>query len=335
MKEKFLLFIIICFVFTAKSTAFALNPELIRAGIDISVKTIAAMYQWWKDDVNVGEEIKRKRAQSMTALMEAAYNDSIQEIKRQLNAGGEINAKDYDSDTALTYAISGNTPGVVNFLINKGAYINEKTFHYAMKRNNPEILRVILNNRQFSKEILSKALISTKNTGFKPGIIMALLEAGADINYPDSSKNNETISMYALSFEDQNPVFVNALINYHGSNLYARDTEGRNALMYAAKYCKNQNVMKILLNIIKRKKFFIIDYGDYHGTTALMYAAANNTPEIVEVLLNAGANINIKDSGGNKAVDYALGWFGGNSSVKNSPVFERLGKSDKWIRPYW
>ena len=334
MKGKFLLFCAILFIFSNGQPAYSFIDIATMAEIGKMAVDIYQLYQGWKDGEKVSDETKRRRAQSMTALMEAAYNDSVQEIQRLLDTGEQINAKDYDADTALTYAIAGNTPEVVKFLIDKGAYINKKNFHYAMKRNDPEILRVILNNKQFSKETLNQALISTKNTGLKLGVIIALADAGADINYPDSSKNNETILMSALKFEDQNPDFIKALANYPGAETYISDKDGKNTLMYAAQYCKNKNVMKNLLDATKQEKF-IINYADNNGTTALMYAAAYNTAEIVEELLNAGADIDIKDNSGNKAVDYALGWFGGNSSVKNSPVFERLGKSDKWIRPYW
>lgn len=47
-----------------------------------------------------------------------------------------------------------------------------------------------------------------------------------------------------------------------------------------------------------------IDLADDEGRTPLMRAAQSRNAEIVEVLLNAGANPNLKDKYGHKAVDY-------------------------------
>ena len=44
---------------------------------------------------------------------------------------------------------------------------------------------------------------------------------------------------------------------------------------------------------------------DEHGVSALMEAAGNNTPDVVSGLLEHGAHINVKDSGGRTALMYA------------------------------
>ena len=59
---------------------------------------------------------------------------------------------------------------------------------------------------------------------------------------------------------------------------------------------------------------------DENGQTPLMFAAMNNTPEIVKSLLNAGANVKAKDKNGRKALDFARR----NNKLKKSDVIGRL-----------
>ena len=57
---------------------------------------------------------------------------------------------------------------------------------------------------------------------------------------------------------------------------------------------------------------FLLDQGrfdvneTYYGRTALMYAARNSTPEMVQLLLDYGADKSIKDDDGMTAYDYAV-----------------------------
>lgn len=48
-----------------------------------------------------------------------------------------------------------------------------------------------------------------------------------------------------------------------------------------------------------------IDYADEMGTTPLMYAAGRNHPEVVRILLEAGADPAPRDRDGKSALDYA------------------------------
>ena len=347
--KKFLLLMSACFVMSCANPAFAIDPvstgTLIIEGGGLAVKGAKALYelyQWWKNDNGrqTDEDLQRKRAASITVLMEAAHKESINEIAKLLKAGEIINTKDYDGDTALTYAIAGNSPEAVKFLVESGAYVNEKMLNYAVTRNDPEILSIIL-QKNFDREILNNALINMKIDGLKFAVVNELLKSGADINYKDST-NNETLLMKVINYDGTSPETVSGLIK-SGANVSLRNSDGMNSLMYAAKYNKNIEITRVIL-----KEFYTgqasraftsnkpsVNSKDDSGKTALMYAAEFNTAEIVNILIDSGADVTLKDREGNKAIDYALGWFGGNSQVKGTDAFERLGKSDNWFRPYW
>lgn len=341
--KKFLLLVLICSVISSARPSFAVDP-LVVGKLTVEAATLLyKAYQWWKNDdgKKADEDLQRRRAASMTVLMEAAHKESIEDIARLIKAGEIINAKDYDGDTALTYAIAGNSPEVVKFLIDSGAYVNERILKYAAIRNDPEILAIIL-QKNFDKETLNKTLVKLNLVGLKFGIIKELVKFGADINYKDEDNNNETLLMKLVSYEGSNPKFIGAIIE-SGASVSLRNSDGMNSLMCAAKYNKNIEITKTLL-----KEFYTgsaslafksskpsVNARDDSGRTALMYAAESNTDKIVNLLIDSGADVTIRDNDGNKAVDYALGWFGGNSLVKGTDAFERLGRSDKWVRPYW
>lgn len=344
--RKFFLLCLACCIISSSSPAPAIEPittgALIIEGIK-GAKALYDLYQWWKNDggKKADEELQRRRAASMTVLMEAAHKESIEDIARLLNAGEVINAKDYDGDTALTYAIAGNTPEVVKFLIDSGAYVNERILEYAVIRNEPEILTIIL-QKSFSKDILNKLLVKINLDGLKFSIVKELVKFGADINYKDESSNNETLLMKLVKHEGSNPKFVKAIIE-SGASVSLRNSEGMNSLMYAAKYNKNAEMTKVLLeefytgspSLAFRSTKPSINARDDHGRTALMYAAESNTEKVVNLLIDSGSDVTIRDNDGNKAVDHALGWLGGNSLLKGTKAFDRLGKSGNLVRPYW
>ena len=64
---------------------------------------------------------------------------------------------------------------------------------------------------------------------------------------------------------------------------------------------------------------------DRDGKTALMYAANDNTPEAVSVLLNAGADIAVRDKRGKWAIHYARQ----NRALKGTDALKRLENSSR------
>lgn len=138
--------------------------------------------------------------------------------------------------------------------------------------------------------------------------------------------------MNFVQYENANPDFVKDLINI-GANVNAINDDGTTPLMYAARD-GSSSVVKVLLEAVAN-----VNTVDNSRKTALMYAAEKNNPDVVNVLLDAGAKIDMKDEDGCKAVDYAkpayFGWDGGNTKLKDSSAFKRLGESDIWFKSIW
>lgn len=110
---------------------------------------------------------------------------------------------------------------------------------------------------------------------------------------------------------------VRQALNNCGANIEAQDEQGMTVLMHAAKCNTDLEVMKVLLRAADEfnKKSFLrdklgfrtvdIDAGNKDDKTALMFAVKNNSPEVVGTLLNAGADVSIKDKEGMMVLMYA------------------------------
>ena len=98
------------------------------------------------------------------------------------------------------------------------------------------------------------------------------------------------------------PQDVQAAID-KGADVNARDTtRDFTPLMYAASFNPNPDVITVLL-----KAGADIKARSNSGTTALMAAAGDQSPEVITVLLKAGSDINAHNGAGATALMYAAG----------------------------
>ena len=115
------------------------------------------------------------------------------------------------------------------------------------------------------------------------------IDVGYDIFTP--SGVDKTQLMTALELES-NMETIQRLLD-QGANVNAQDDRGNNSLYFAAEYCKDKEILQLLIdsgtNINKKNKF---------DNTPLIYAAQYNTLEIVSFLISNGAEVNILDSAG-------------------------------------
>ena len=125
--------------------------------------------------------------------------------------------------------------------------------------------------------------------------ILEAINKGADVNARDAG--GYTALIYAAMY-NEDPDVVKTLIDV-GSDLNAKDTynstgEGATALIHAAWKNKNPYVTKALLDAGAD-----VSEEDKRGYTALAHAAESNTnPDVIRVLVGAGANVNARDGEG-------------------------------------
>ncbi len=147
-----------------------------------------------------------------------------------------------------------------------------------------------------------KALFRSAYDGDFAGV-QAAIDKGASINIADQKKR--TALMLAAS--NGHTAIVEYLIS-EGADINARDDENQTALMYASKRSFNKTAAVLLkngaeVNVQSRKK----------GVSALMLAAVWDNVELVNMLLERGADANLEDAFGRTAE--VLAKLKGNAAV--------------------
>jgi len=173
----------------------------------------------------------------------------------------------------------------------------------------------------------------------RPKIVRILLEHGANVKAAD--KDNKTplhhvLESEAISSDDSNPnlLMVNLLLDC-GADTNTKTSLGESPLYIACSKGLTAVVQKMLqcganVNVSKRQRFplnaackykhtavvelllregadpNVPEESVYNCSLALHLAAAGHSNELVNLLLNHGANINIVDTSGNTALHHAM-----------------------------
>ena len=192
---------------------------------------------------------------------------------------------------------------------------NIKTFE---NFNNQYIFKYILNNdiKSVKNYINSKNdLNKQKNDGDTPlimatynniEIVKLLLNAGADINKQNNAGNTALI----LAASNNRIEIVKLLLNA-GADIDKQNNSGYTALIYAS---NNVEIIKLLLDAGAD-----IDKQNKYGYTALTLAALYNYHEIVELLLDYGADEFILDNN-DKSFYYLLNTENKEYFTQNYPT---------------
>ncbi len=248
------------------------------------------------------------------ALLE---NESPEAIREMINENPRIiNIRTENDLNSLMLAAAGNeNPEIIELLIEKGISVNAKNSYgfgalmYALKYNsNPEIANLLIEagaEDGVTKLMLTVARNEDLNT------IEELLAEGASVHA--RTENGLNALMYAAA-GNNNPEVIELLLE-SGINVDSRTIDhGMTALMYATAGNKNPEVTKTLLdagaNINAKSK----DLGQYYyfgtkpfvGTPLAFSIKSKETQiEVTELLLKAGADVNIENEYGYNALIFS------------------------------
>jgi ankyrin repeat protein len=226
-----------------------------------------------------------------------------------LNAGANVNVRGDNGDTPLLLAAAYGHADTVEALLALGADINAKN-----DTGNTALIEAVASARLEIVKILieNKADVKARNVAGSSAVDVAREKARPDI------RQLLTKRAYAKSLRYFNsPAAIASIVALHeaalegntqritsllaqGSDLNARDANGRTALMIAASTNKTK-VVDLLL--AKGANPNMTDYKQ--GRTALITAAEAGYDEVARSLLNGGANPNLKDRFGETAMSSA------------------------------
>lgn len=238
--------------------------------------------------------------ENRTALHWAAKEGRLKTVKYLLDKGADIHATNQHkvsrSETALHYA--SKHVDISKILIEKGAKINAgdrygvTPLQYAARDGNIDVVKMLVSS---GADVNIKdtywghcALHRAAAKGYKQ-IVELLLANGADVYVRDNTYKD----VLHIAVENDYHDIVKVILNYR----YRKD-----ALAYAC-MC-NANMMKQYLE--KYPQF--IRARDYQRWTALHYATAWGDPEVVKLLLDAGADREAKTITGESPLHWAARW---------------------------
>jgi ankyrin repeat protein len=237
-----------------------------------------------KADVNVAD------SNGITPLIVAIYNKNREAIELLIKAGANVNYISKEDYTTLTYATD---PMILKLLITAGANVNAQD----KDKHTP----LMLASREGNCEM-----------------IQLLLESGAIVNAQDSA--GFTPLMYAISHKhnDKRSETVKLLLQA-GADVNVKNVFGHTPLTSAIASGYTE-IIRLLITV--HTNIDLVNTQDKEGVTILMQAASIGDSEKVKLLLDAGADPNMKDNKGQTALTYA-------QMSKNTEIVKLLENSMK------
>ena len=256
-----------------KNNNFSEVKKALEMGADVNVEFSrgrtpliwAALFNHWKMAkvlIDNGAKINA-RIKGETALMKAAYGNSLEVAKLLIENGADINAINFIGETALIKAAYTNSLEVANLLIENGAEVNLKDF-FGMT---PLIWAAMFNFRKMAE---------------------MLIDNGAEVNA--KIRSGHTALTYATV---RNSLETAKLLIENGANVNAKFR--CNLLLYiihsdaAYEYFWEAKINQIVAEVSSAVK-------NREGMTALMWVALFNYPQMAELLIENGADLNTKNT---------------------------------------
>ena len=230
--------------------------------------------------LNIVELLVRKRAclentddKDRNAMHWAAMNGHVKIVEFLSEQGLSIHNPDADGLTTIHLAVIGCQLGTTDFLLKKAAKVNARCragrtpLHYACEKDNAEIVRL-------------------------------LLAAGANAEAETPGDTRRPIHLAAAS----GSVETIGVLYQHGVLMDARDSAGHRPLLNAC-YHGQVDVVKTFLSLNQPLTLILKD--GIHHDSPLCVAAKAGRVEVVDLLIRRGASVTQRDRHGFMALRYA------------------------------
>ncbi|MCQ2915054.1 MAG: ankyrin repeat domain-containing protein [Alphaproteobacteria bacterium] len=261
---------------------------------------------------------------------------SVPVIESLIKAGADVNeiyvSKDKKTKISLLqYAyMYAENPYVIELLENNGAKLFPKEkknkippLFFAVKNRFVEPVLWLIKDRnadvQKSFNGTNSILLASENIE-QPGVLHAVIEAGADPNVHEG-KTYKTPLQKAVKYGNAGYLNAAFLIGSN-SNVDDVDVLGRTALMETiTESFENEQVVDLLID-----KKANVNIKDKNGDSAIMLAAANcSKPDVIYSLFNAGANPNDLDAKGRSVLGRLVQEGAKNSCYATAEALIKVG----------
>lgn len=237
-----------------------------------------------------------------TGLHGFGGNTDVASLNALIEAGAGINIRDHLGRTPLLRAMSNRNPAVIRRMLEAGAEMADaddwsQGLHAAARNSQPvlEIIELAVSkdaDPDYRDRRGQNALhLLAESEGTEAAAF--LVAAGADINAQDWSGQTPLMR----SVIEDNVIMAQTLVAL-GANIEAQDDRGQVALFYAVR----RGSREMLSWLLSRTEN--VNPRDSEGNTPLM-AAARSTNMSVQLLLDAGAEVNTTNALGQTALHVA------------------------------
>jgi len=218
---------------------------------------------------NIKNDLDHNGANAL--LLVAPYDKDFTLIDYFISKGADLKSTDANGNTAFNYAAKTGNITFLKALIQKDVKYNDNAMIFA-----------------------SQGTRSTANT-----LEMYQYLETLKIKPTAIGKNGEN-ALHAIVRKENQGEIINYFIA-KGVDVNQPDNDGNSAFMNAAAANNNLAIVGSLLSRVKN-----INQVNKKGTSALAMAVRNNTPEIVKILIEKGANVNVADAAGDNLSVYLL-----------------------------
>ena len=255
--------------------------------------------------VDHGADINARSKSNLTPLMIACQKRNIDAIYVLLQAGADPNINDLKGATVIHHAVtSGCRKRILQAIIGHGADVNIMNTQnctalmMACRKGDIDATNVLLTagtNPNTVDECGDTCLHLAVRGGCNEETVQAIINHGIDVN----AANKSNVTSLMIAYDEGNIDAINVLLQT-GANPNMKDCEGTTALHCAAQAgCSKDTIQAV------------IDYGadvnavNKDNVTALMIACEKGNIDVINVLLQTGADPNIKNCEGAAVLHYA------------------------------
>ncbi|WP_371376279.1 ankyrin repeat domain-containing protein [Thalassotalea aquiviva] len=259
------------------------------------------------------------------AIVIATHNRHFDVVKLLVEKGADIDASNGFGSTSLHFAVAkGLTLGDISWLLDSGANI-DKVENQSGNTSTPLTIAITTNRSEIAKELVSRGASIEIPSSFSPilraaqygelELVKYLLSKGADLNDIGADEN---INGLSIAVANQKWNVAQYLLD-QGINTDQQGRGGFKAIHYAVNVSAPS---KLFSNIIQNTASIDSKLSETLDTP-LILATYHNNSTLAKLLIDAGADINVKNTRG----DTPLHWATHHGNVEISRLLAQKGAS--------
>ena len=268
--------------------------------------------------ITAGADASARSRSGETALTLAASKNRVAAVEALLEGDIDANIKGRDGKTPLMQAAENGRAQIVVLLVDAGADVNARSLRgdtalaLGAESNHIAVVRLLL-GASADPNVADSANVTPLMKTEHPGVARALIRARANVNATDDQGISAIMRLASDDqggnrFGDQARVEVGdervealRMLLTASADIDAQDRRGRTALIWATSGTSSQPAVVQLLV----EEGADVDVVDASGGTALLHAAIHGHTESARILIDGGADVNVR-MGGSTALGFAL-----------------------------